>query len=85
MSGSTEASRLAIIGALDERSEWGLPIEAENRDEVVNALGVNLPRKVIFGTLDSFRFQYPQFGVSVCRTGSSDGGMARGWRIGLSR
>lgn len=85
MSGSTEASRLAIIGALDEMSEWGLPIEAENRDDVVDALGVNLPRKVIFGTLDSFRFQYPQLGVSVCRTGSSDGGMARGWRIGLSR
>ncbi len=85
MSGSTEASRAAIIGALGERSEWSLPIEAENRDDVVNALGVNLPRGLLFGTLDSFRYQYPHLGVLVCRTGSSEGGMARGWRIGLNR
>ncbi len=84
MSGSTEESRSAILVALERIPRDQLPIMAENRDGVVDALQVNLPRGLLFGTLDSFRFQYPQFGVSVCRTGCSEGGTARGWRISLS-
>lgn len=79
MSGSTIESRGIIIAAL---SRCGQPIEADDREGIVLALGVNLSKGVIFGTLDSFRYG-PHTGVHVTRTGSSEGGMARGWRIGL--
>ncbi len=82
MAKSTEVARNAALEALQKlRQQDALPLCAETRSEVRRDMDVDLSNGTLFKALQSLHYKYKQ--IVLVRTGSSEGGIARGWQVDL--